>query len=755
MILTPLTIGTVGNVTGITTIGGNISLATTTAGDITVEAPIASGGGAIAIAAAPGSSFANFDTITSGGGNIILLGDTLTLSSEEGGVIDAGTGTVVLGPATPTLNVVLGAPSGEGSLGLQTGDLGTITAGMVQIGYRAEDGTPSFTGNITVAGAAGITPNAANFPGLLLVTGGAGTVSQTEPISFPGGTLGIIADANVTMGSGNSIGTLAGFTDGGLLSFSNGAPLTVGNMPLPTLGVAVDATGFASATAMATGTGLPGNPLSGITTSGTLTLGATGGLTLAANLTASGQTVTLGANDGAITQTLGTITAGTLTGGASTSVALNDSNDIATLGSFAALDGFSLVNGVNLTVSGTVTGQTSTMISTAGTLTVTGEVFANNTISLAGGSIAIGNTGVVSDGGAGNTTLTATNGTITENGTLRAGTLSGSATGAATLSGASLFSNQIATLGDFSASSLTLNDATPLTITGPVTADYLNVTATGQLVLAGDIATVGAPLAQQSGSTPAVIGSTLQVVASALNQGAGAQFMQTGTVTLSDPPATTLRVQLPASGGTATFANLVGTGANLVLALGSGSATGAMQVGGLLVIGQSGGATLTGSVAGVTTAAAAALGQITPATNPSYTFNGCTIGLAACGGSSTSDPTGNGNRTRRPHFRRPRFRRLRLPEVRLPAVRLPVVRLPAARLPVVRLRSGPPITIVGFDTPSTAVLGGLIYFLPGPRLLPLPGLPVLDVTLLPTTPLLSNQLAPQDVVPPNISFEDY
>ena len=231
--LTPLTIGTVGNVTGITTIGGNISLATTTAGDITVEAPIASGGGAIAIAAAPGSSFANFDTITSGGGNIILLGDTLTLSSEEGGVIDAGTGTVVLGPATPTLNVVLGAPSGEGSLGLQTGDLGTITAGMVQIGYRAEDGTPSFTGNITVAGAAGITPNAANFPGLLLVTGGAGTVSQTEPISFPGGTLGIIADANVTMGSGNSIGTLAGFTDGGLLSFSNGAPLTVGNMPLP------------------------------------------------------------------------------------------------------------------------------------------------------------------------------------------------------------------------------------------------------------------------------------------------------------------------------------------------------------------------------------------------------------------------------------------------------------------------------------------------------------------------------------------
>ena len=386
---------------------------------------------------------------------------------------------------------------------------------------------------------------------------------------------------------------------------------------------------------------------------------------------------------------------------------------------------------------------------------MTGEVFANNTISLAGGSIAIGNTGVVSDGGAGNTTLTATNGTITENGTLRAGTLSGSATGAATLSGASLFSNQIATLGDFSASSLTLNDATPLTITGPVTADYLNVTATGQLVLAGDIATVGAPLAQQSGSTPAVIGSTLQVVASALNQGAGAQFMQTGTVTLSDPPATTLRVQLPASGGTATFANLVGTGANLVLALGSGSATGAMQVGGLLVIGQSGGATLTGSVAGVTTAAAAALGQITPATNPSYTFNGCTIGLAACGGSSTIIPpvtgTGPGGPTsggpasggptsggatsggptsgwcdfRRSDFRWSDFQRP--PHYDR------------------RFRHAVNRSAGWSDLPS----------LPGPRLLPLPGLPVLDVTLLPTTPLLSNQLAPQDVVPPNISFEDY
>jgi hypothetical protein len=189
---------------------------------------------------------------------------------------------------------------------------------------------------------------------------------------------------------------------------------------------------------------------------------------------------------------------------------------------------------------------------------------------------------------------------------------------------------------------------------------------------------------------------------------------------LTDQPGTTLRVQLPAAGGTASFANLVGPGANLVLGLGSGTATGAMQVGGLLVLGSGGSATLTGSVAGVTTAAAAALGQITPAVNAAYTFNGCEIALAACAP---------------------------IPVIPPPVVTvIPPVVIPPTVIP----------PVVGFNNePDTSVLGGLSLILPSQALPPLQPLPPLGLIVLPTPPLLAGQIAPQDVVPPNISFEDY
>jgi hypothetical protein len=170
--------------------------------------------------------------------------------------------------------------------------------------------------------------------------------------------------------------------------------------------------------------------------------------------------------------------------------------------------------------------------------------------------------------------------------------------------------------------------------------------------------------------------------------------VQTGTSILTDAPGTTLRIQLPAARGTATFANLDGPGANLVLGLGNGTATGKMEVGGLLVLGQAGSADLLGSVAGVTTQAAAALGRILPAINANYRFNDCVIGLAACGA-----PT-------------------------------------------------PPLLPPTFP-------GLPVWLLPGPALPPVPQLPTLELVVLDTPPLLTGELAPQDVVPPNISFEDY
>ncbi len=215
---------------GIFTYGGNIDLATTGAGAITVNAPLNSGNG-ISIAVAPGYGFTNnasdnpaFDAeyvvyitstagldTTASFGPIVILADQMSLS---GGTINAGLGGVLLGPAsTSGVNVALGTASGVGTLGLQQADLATITAGVLQIGYRNPNGTVSFTGNIDVAG--NIQLDTDNLPELLLVTGGAvtesgGAITASGPNTL---ALGVVA-GSATMNQNNGVGTLAAFTDG-------------------------------------------------------------------------------------------------------------------------------------------------------------------------------------------------------------------------------------------------------------------------------------------------------------------------------------------------------------------------------------------------------------------------------------------------------------------------------------------------------------------------------------------------------------
>lgn len=65
-----------------------------------------------------------------------------------------------------------------------------------------------------------------------------------------------------------------------------------------------------------------------------------------------------------------------------------------------------------------------------------------------------------------------------------------------------------------------------------------------------------------------------------------------------------------------------------------------------------------------------------------------------------------------------------------------------------------PLVIAGAPAPQS-VLGGISYFLTGTRPPPLPTLPHLDVIVLPTPAPAARQLTPEDVVPPNISPEDY
>ena len=128
-----------------------------------------------------------------------------------------------------------------------------------------------------------------------------------------------------------------------------------------------------------------------------------------------GGTISLIATTGTISET-GTLIAGTLSGSSagttSLSGATSTTNQIASLGTFTA-SGFTLDDGIGLTVSGAVNGGPSATVQDTGTLTVaSGGSVTASAVSLTANDIAIA--GLVSDGGGGTTSLIATTGTISE-----------------------------------------------------------------------------------------------------------------------------------------------------------------------------------------------------------------------------------------------------------------------------------------------------------------------------------------------------
>jgi hypothetical protein len=146
-------------------------------------------------------------------------------------------------------------------------------------------------------------------------------------------------------------------------------------------------------------------------------------------------------------------------------------------------------------------------------------------VNLTAGNIVL--PGLISDGGGGAVTLTATTGNIDQTGTLIAGTLSGLAAGNANFSGPT---NQVATLGDFSASAFALNDSTDLSIAGVLNA------ATVTLVSAGSIGETGALIASvltgsAAGSADLTGGGN--VVSNLIDFTAGSTFALTDATSLA------------------------------------------------------------------------------------------------------------------------------------------------------------------------------------------------------------------------------
>ncbi len=279
-------------------------------------------------------------------------------------------------------------------------------------------------------------------------------------------------------------------------------------------------------------------------------------------------------------------------------------------------------------------------------------------------------------------------GTISQVGgaTLAVGVLSGAAA-TMTLDDA----NTIGTLGAFAGTgAVVLNDTGPLVIAGPVSGTAVALSSVGTMTLAGNILSPGA-------TGPDVL---LQVAA---DMGGNARFLQTGAVTVGT--GGTLAIALPATGGSATLADLQAAGMQVDLLLGAGTAAGTLAAGGLLVAGAGGSATLFGSVAGNTTPGAALIAQITPQPNPAYTLNGCEIAGASC------------------------------PQPQPPPL------IPTAQ---------PPSLQAGF----TASFGSLVQLLPG-WLPPVPKLTGLGLVVLGAPPVLPDRLTDPDVVPPNIAAVDY
>jgi filamentous hemagglutinin len=256
-------------------------------------------------------------------------------------------------------------------------------------------------------------------------------------------------------------------------------------------------------------------------------------------------------------------------------------------------------------LSGNVTVPGSASITSAGNITQSGGA-------LAAGTLSLSSIGSVTQAG----------------GSLTATVLNANAGGPITL-GTAGTANIAGTGTVTSLSAIRLVDSGPLQLGGALSAPELAITATGQLILAGGtITTDGLPLSQQTLPAASLPGSFLQVLPAANGT---AVLTQTGTTTVLPLSGTTatLRLDLPSSGAL-TLNGLNAPSTNLVLALGTGKATGTLNALNLTVLGAGGSATLFGEVGGRVGTVAAQVSKISPEVSEIYTLNGCAIMAVSC-----------------------------------------------------------------------------------------------------------------------------
>jgi filamentous hemagglutinin family protein len=322
-------------------------------------------------------------------------------------------------------------------------------------------------------------------------------------------------------------------------------------------------------------------------------------------------TTSLVANAGTIAEN-GSVMSGTLSGSATGAANFSSgSNQISAASSFTA-SGLTLDNAADLAITGSVNGGPRVTLVDARTITVA-------------------QSGVVTGG-----TLSITAAGITESGTLAADLLTGNTAGNASLTGTGA-SNKVTQLGSFSSGgTFTLGDGTDLTIKGPLTAPTIIVdTGANALTLADKTVITTGGTVRPPGRITSFPGDTPATTTDGAFLTTAKAFSQPGSSSVlgfSGGPSI-LRINATGDADIAfdPLAGLQGPNTWLILALGTGTTIGQINVKNLDVIrGQNGGTDLTGTVLGVPGPAAAGVAGIQPGPNANFRFNQCAISSVNC-----------------------------------------------------------------------------------------------------------------------------
>ncbi|UGB39164.1 autotransporter-associated beta strand repeat-containing protein [Frateuria soli] len=420
-------------------------------------------------------------------GNLVVSGivkGSSTRLNVAGALSESGSGHIVAdtlaghvtGSASLTGNNTVGSLGNLDAAGLSFTNTGALAiAGTVDGG--ASTALTTRAGGLTIDGALAGTGTSLDI---------AGGIDQSSQGRITAGTLSGHAGGDVALDGDNRIDILGSFSARDF-ALSNGKAMAV-NGPLTASGGNI---GLATtAGTLSVNTALSGDAIS---------LASVADLALGQAIHGGLVTLTSG---GKISQTAGgLITADSLSGHSTGSTTLDQANSIGTLNGFGA-NGLTITTNRALTVTGTVDGGGSTVLTTGGNLAING--------SLSGDTTRLTVTGNISEGGAGSIT---------------AHTLAGQATGAVVLNGA----NRLDTLGGFGAAGFTLSNGPSLTVTGALDGGAsVDLTITrGDLLINGRISSKAATLVSSGAITEGQGGS---IVADTLSGRAGG-FTQLGTAT--------------------------------------------------------------------------------------------------------------------------------------------------------------------------------------------------------------------------------